>query len=442
MKIFTVLTIGFNNIFTIPSNINNDEITTNKQSLIRNKRQNNKIYNFEIKNLQKVRFHFGDRVTWPTTRLIEVNIKKEDNINLNEKLPEFKNLNDFTFKFIQSEFSNNKNKQDEIRQLITTYGTKVGKKEWVINKKITIKAQGTNLNDYKQDDNTIDYSLICTNDFEIEIKKDSTDIDLPETTINFDGNHKYSDVINNLDYLMIHRGDFDKFNYSYLYWTPIFNFIDTLEKGYYKEFTIKNHGFKDESYFYHKTYTNEDEINNNVLKIKAFNKTLIAGNNYLQLLRGETEIWKYDTANANDYYLIKYLFGTLNYLNVKFSFLRYDPELKNDIYLYFKNNIPSINNSEYKNVFDEIYEILGNFFSSLFYATFDMDEKTHTEIDFKGVDNYKKDYFIQIGFFYRSLITFYPKKYLINVTGNSELLLRSYFFICQIVKLSATKLFF
>ncbi|WP_339025198.1 hypothetical protein [Spiroplasma endosymbiont of Agriotes lineatus] len=57
-----------------------------------------------------------------------------------------------------------------------------------------------------------------------------------------------------------------------------------------------------------------------------------------------------------------------------------------------------------------------------------MDEKTHIEIDFKGVDNYNKDYFIQIGFFYRSLITFYPKKYLINVTGNSELLLRSYFF--------------
>ncbi len=57
-----------------------------------------------------------------------------------------------------------------------------------------------------------------------------------------------------------------------------------------------------------------------------------------------------------------------------------------------------------------------------------MDEKTYTEIDFKGIENYKKDYFIQIGFFYRSLITFYPKKYLINVTGNSELLLRSYFF--------------
>ncbi|WP_375315521.1 hypothetical protein [Spiroplasma endosymbiont of Tipula paludosa] len=126
MKIFTVLTIGFNNIFTIPTNINNKKTTA---QLVRNKREDNKIYDFEIKDLQKVRFHFGDRVTWPTTRLIEVNIKKEDNINLNEKLPEFKNLNDFTFKFIQSEFSNNKNKQDEIRQLITTYGTKVGKKE-------------------------------------------------------------------------------------------------------------------------------------------------------------------------------------------------------------------------------------------------------------------------------------------------------------------------
>ncbi|WP_342264651.1 hypothetical protein [Spiroplasma endosymbiont of Clivina fossor] len=77
---------------------------------------------------------------------------------------------------------------------------------------------------------------------------------------------------------MIHRGDFDKFNYSYLYWTPVFNFIDTLEKGYYKEFTIKNHGFKNESYFYHKTSSSEDEINTNILKIKAFNKTLIAGN--------------------------------------------------------------------------------------------------------------------------------------------------------------------
>ncbi|WP_342263189.1 hypothetical protein [Spiroplasma endosymbiont of Dromius quadrimaculatus] len=429
MKIFTVLTISFNNIFTIPQNINNDKTTA---QLIRNKRESDKIYNFEIENLEKVYFH----LLRDKNRVGEINMYQKDNINLNKKLPELKNLNKLIFLFTK-EFYNNQDKQDKITKLITTYGQKITDPNgpnikphelWIINKKITIKAQSTKLETWDNSDNTIDYTLRNTSNFEIEIKKDSTDIELPTATISFDGNHKYSDVIDNLDYLMIHRGDFDKFNYSYLYWTPVFNFIVTLEKGYYKEFTIKNHGFKNESYFYHKTSNNKNEINNNALKIKAFNKTLIAGNNYLQLLHDESEIWKYDTANANDYYLIKYLFGTLNYLNVKFSFLRYDPDLRNDIYLYFKNNIPSINNSDYKNVFDEIYEILGNFFASLFYATFDMDEKTYTEIDFKGIDNYNKDYFIQIGFFYRSLITFYPKKYLINVTGNSELLLRSYFF--------------
>ncbi|WP_342263080.1 hypothetical protein [Spiroplasma endosymbiont of Dromius quadrimaculatus] len=524
MKIFTVLIISFNNIFTIPQNINNDEMTT--QSLIRNKIESNKVYNFEIKNLEKVNFWILNS----TNSVAEVNIYKKDNSNLNEKLPELKNLNDFTFQFTK-ELQNNQDKQEKIRNLITTHGQKIKEnstyKTWVINKKITIKAHGTDLYNFKDFFDKTNYRLNETNNFEIKIEKDSTDIELPTTITNFDGNHNYSDVIDNLDYLMIHRGDFDKFNYSYLYWTPVFNFIDTLEKGYYKEFMIKNHGFKDESYFYHKNSTilpdseiidptnatkievikkikkklneainnltgvnnaiegidynteikdndnnylderatfdlttdnvadrtftvkftatetstqlqgtntikmvipKQEDTNDNVLKIKAFNKTLIAGNNYLQLLHGETEIWKYDTKKANDYYLIKYLFGTLNYLNVKFSFLRHDPELRNDIYLYFKNNIPSINSNNYKNTFDEIYEILGNFFASLFYATFDMDEKTHTEIDFKSVENYKKDYFIQIGFFYRSLITFYPKKYLINVTGNSELLLRSYFF--------------
>ncbi|WP_342263576.1 hypothetical protein [Spiroplasma endosymbiont of Clivina fossor] len=421
MKIFTMIIISFNNIFTIPPNINNDEITT--QALIRNKRQNNKVYDFEIKGLKKVEFWISN------TKIVRVQIYKKDNSNLNEKLPELKNLNNFTFLFTQK-FQNNQDKQEKIRKLITTHGTKIENEDdkWVINKKITIKAQGTELNVWTNNNLTKDYFLEKINDFEIEIEKDSTDIELPTTTTNFDGNHNYNDVIENLDYLMIHRGDFDKFNYSYLYWTPVFNFIDTLEKGYYKEFMIKNYGFKNESYFYHKTSTDLNNINENILKIKAFNKTLIAGNNYLQLLHGEKEIWKYDTVNANDYYLIKYLFGVLNYLNIRFSFLRYDPELRNDIYLYFKNNIRTINGNNYKNIFDEIYEILGNFFASLFYATFDMDEKTHTEINFKGVENYKKDYFIQIGFFYRSLITFYPKKYLINVIGNSELLLRSYFF--------------
>ncbi|WP_342262475.1 hypothetical protein [Spiroplasma endosymbiont of Dromius quadrimaculatus] len=529
MKIFTVLIIGFNNIFITPQNIKNDKITT--QSLIRNKRQSNKVYDFEIRNLKKIRF-LTERQDHD---LLKVEIRTEENINANidKQLPNLKNVKIFSLEF-NAELVNNRIKQKDFQKITNTYGTKIDTSglnfyTWMINipnKTIRIKAQGTELLTFEHDD-TNNYRLNKTNNFEIEIEKDSTDIELPTTTTDFDGNHNYNDVVDNLDYLMIHRGDFDKFNYSYLYWTPVFNFIDTLEKGYYKEFTIKNHGFKDESYFYHKTSTilpnseiidptnatkievikkikkrlnekinnlagvnnaiegidynteikdndnnylddsttfdlttdnvadrtftvkftaietstqlqgtntikmvipKQDDNNDNVLKIKAFNKTLIAGNNYLQLLHGENEIWKYDTTRANDYYLIKYLFGTLNYLNVKFSFLRYDPDLKNDIYLYFKNNIPSINNSDYKNVFDEIYEILGNFFASLFYATFDMDEKTHTEIDFKGVGNYNKDYFIQIGFFYRSLITFYPKKYLINITGNSELLLRSYFF--------------
>ncbi|WP_342224269.1 hypothetical protein [Spiroplasma endosymbiont of Asaphidion curtum] len=216
MKIFTMLIISFNNIFTIPQNINNDKITT---QLVRNKREDNKIYDFEIKNLQKVKFHFSPSKNY----LTQVQINKIDNNNLNEKLPELRYLNNLSFKFTQ-ELQNNQSKQNKIRQLITTHGQEIteinGFKFWVINKKITIKAQGTNLTNFKESviNNIWDYTLNSTNDFEIETKKESTDIEFPTTTTNFDGNHKYSDIIDNLDYLMIHRGDFDKFNYSYLYW--------------------------------------------------------------------------------------------------------------------------------------------------------------------------------------------------------------------------------
>ncbi|WP_375315324.1 hypothetical protein [Spiroplasma endosymbiont of Tipula paludosa] len=425
MKIFTVLTIGFNNIFTIPQNINNDKATA--QSLIRSKRQNNESYELNLKKSKlTLKSSKDDNSKWNQKWEIKVNVENEF---MPKNLPPRMKLNGWEFyvdkndkitlpilKSLEYDLNWEKNSEPrywENKDFLSYQNKKL--------KNIKMKVQEWDKNERYAKWKILEF------DAQSEIKP-STDIDLPEKTTKFDGNHNYNDVLDNLDYLMIHRGDFDKFNYSYLYWTPVFNFIDTLEKGYYKEFTIKNHGFKDESYFYHKTSSDKNVVNENVLKIKAFNKTLIAGNKYLQLLHGETEIWKYNTVNTNDYYLIKYLFGTLNYLNVRFSFLRYDPNLKNDIYLYFKNNIPSINNSDYKNVFDEIYEILGNFFASLFYATFDMDEKTHTEIDFKGVENYKKDYFIQIGFFYRSLITFYPKKYLVNIIGNSELLLRSYFF--------------
>ncbi|WP_215826814.1 hypothetical protein [Spiroplasma endosymbiont of 'Nebria riversi'] len=425
MKIFTVIIISFNNIFTIPQNINNDKSTA--QSLIRSKRQNNKSYELNLKKSKlTLKSSKDDNSKWNQKWEIKVNAENEF---MHKKLPPRMKLNDWEFyvdkndkitlpilKSLEYDLNWEKNSEPrywENKDFLSYQNKKL--------KNIKMKVQEWDKNERYAKWKILEFNA------QSEIKS-STDIDLPEKTIKFDGNHNYNDVVDNLDYLMIHRGDFDKFNYSYLYWTPVFNFIDTLEKGYYKEFTIKNHGFKDESYFYHKTSSNKNVVNENVLKIKAFNKTIIAGNKYLQLIHGENEIWKYGTTNSNDYYLIKYLFGTLNYFNVRFSFLRYDPDLKNDIYLYFKKNIPSINNSDYKNVFNEIYEILGNFFASLFYATFDMDEKTHTEIDFKGVENYKKYYFIQIGFFYRSLITFYPKKYLVNIIGNSELLLRSYFF--------------
>ncbi|WP_342189706.1 hypothetical protein [Spiroplasma endosymbiont of Dilophus febrilis] len=430
MKIFTVLIISFNNIFTIPQNINNDKSTA--QSLIRSKRQNNESYELNLKKSKlTLKSSKDDNSKWNQKWEIKVNVENEF---IPKNLPPRMKLNDWEFyvdkndkitlpilKSLEYDLNWEKNSEPrywENKDFLSYQNKKL--------KNIKMKVQEWDKNERYAKWKILEFNA------QSEIKP-STDIDLSEKTTKFDGNYNYNDVVDNLDYLMIHRGDFDKFNYSYLYWTPVFNFIDTLEKGYYKEFTIKNYGFKNESYFYHKTSSDKNVVNENVLKIKAFNKTLIAGNKYLQLLHGENEIWKYGTTNSNDYYLIKYLFGTLNYLNVRFSFLRYDPDLKNDIYLYFKNNIPSINNSDYKNVFNEIYEILGNFFASLFYATFDMDEKTHTEIDFKGVENYKKDYFIQIGFFYRSLITFYPKKYLVNIIGNSELLLRSYFFRSRLV---------
>ncbi|WP_215826010.1 hypothetical protein [Spiroplasma endosymbiont of 'Nebria riversi'] len=418
MKIFTMLIISFNNIFITPQNINNDKTTV--QSLIRNKRESEKTYVLNLSNVKiQITYNYNDKY-----EIDFYNTKKEEIINVPKWL-KYDGTSSCEENWRPNcglkslHFEKNDIVWNELKRLkITIKNDKMFDKTEFIASNIHVKIANETI-----------ATPIKILSFKAETQtKPTTDIDLPEATTRFDGTHNYTDIIDNLDYLMIHRGDFDKFNYSYLYWTPVFNFIDTLEKGYYKEFAIKNHGFKDESYFYHKTSSDKNVVNENILKIKAFNKTLIAGNNYLQLLHGEAEIWKYNTKSTNDYYLIKYLFGTLNYLNVKFSFLRYDPELRNDIYLYFKNKISSINNSDYKNVFNEIYEILGNLFASLFYATFDMDKKTHTKIDFKGVDNYNKDYFIQIGFFYRSLITFYPKKYLINVTGNSELLLRSYFF--------------
>ncbi len=64
-----------------------------------------------------MRFHSGNFHYLPpgTTKFIEVNINKKDNSNLNEKLPELKNLRNFNFKFIKSEFYNNQSKRHNFK---------------------------------------------------------------------------------------------------------------------------------------------------------------------------------------------------------------------------------------------------------------------------------------------------------------------------------------
>ncbi|WP_215826213.1 hypothetical protein [Spiroplasma endosymbiont of 'Nebria riversi'] len=69
---------------------------------------------------------------------------------------------------------------------------------------------------------------------------------LPTTITKNDGEYQYNQFQDKLDYLMIQRRDFDKFNYSYLYWVPIFNFFDDNFK-YMSEISIKLNGFKQNS---------------------------------------------------------------------------------------------------------------------------------------------------------------------------------------------------
>ncbi|WP_338981891.1 hypothetical protein [Spiroplasma endosymbiont of Eupeodes luniger] len=71
---------------------------------------------------------------------------------------------------------------------------------------------------------------------------------LPTAITKNDGEYQYNQFQDKLDYLMIQRRDFDKFNYSYLYWVPIFNFFDDNFK-YMSEISIKLNGFKQNSKF-------------------------------------------------------------------------------------------------------------------------------------------------------------------------------------------------
>ncbi len=172
MKIFTMIIISFNNIFTVPQNINNDKATS---QLIRNKRQSDKIYNFEIRNLEKIRF-LTERQDHD---LLKVEIRTEENINANidKQLPNLKNVKIFSLEF-NAELVNNIIKQKDFQKITNTYGTKIDTSglnfyTWMINipnKTIRIKAQGTELLTFEHDD-TNNYRLNKTNNFEVEMKK-------------------------------------------------------------------------------------------------------------------------------------------------------------------------------------------------------------------------------------------------------------------------------
>ncbi len=136
-----------------------------------------------------------------------------------------------------------------------------------------------------------------------------------------------------LDYLMIQRRDFDKFNYSYLYWVPIFNFFDDNFK-YISEMSIKLNGFKQNSKF---TLIRSFEPENslyffdslefssfgNVFRIKISLGMITFYENDKQLIKF---IWK----NGFTEDFINVLFGQINYYDNTFHFLRYDDKLKID----------------------------------------------------------------------------------------------------------------
>ncbi|WP_342277766.1 hypothetical protein [Spiroplasma endosymbiont of Nephrotoma flavescens] len=315
-----------------------------------------------------------------------------------------------------------------IKDFFQKYGTfqSIGsKKIYTIPKVVDIVIKLRNLSPY---------SLIF---FSAEIplpEKDNEQL-LPTEITKNDGEYQYNQFQDKLDYLMIQRRDFDKFNYSYLYWVPIFNFFDDNFK-YMSEMSIALNGFKQNSKF---TLIRSFEPENSlyffdILEFSSFNDMF-----RIEIVLGMVTFY------LNDEQLIKFrwldgwtkdfintFFGQINYYGNTFDFLRYDDKLKSDFkdfMLYYQKNltIDFING-----LFNKIYKVLGDFFVQFFYASFDMDDSTYVELDYKGMKQIPKNV-LQMGFFYRSLITFYPKQYLINfgstIENSKNMIFRSYFFV-------------
>ncbi|WP_342263875.1 hypothetical protein [Spiroplasma endosymbiont of Clivina fossor] len=258
---------------------------------------------------------------------------------------------------------------------------------------------------------------------------------LPTEITKNDGEYQYNQFQDKLDYLMVQRRDFDKFNYSYLYWVPIFNFFDDNFK-YMSEMSIELNGFKQNSKF---TLTRSFEPENSLYFFDNLEFSSFSDVFRIEISLGMVTFY------LNDKQLIKFIwhdgwnedfinvfFGQINYYGNTFHFLRYDDKLKTDFKDFMFFYLKDLSNQYYFNLFDKIYKVLGGFFTQFFYASFDMDASTYVELDYKGMQQIPKNV-LQMGFFYRSLITFYPKQYLINfgstLENSKNMIFRSYFFV-------------
>ncbi|WP_342262685.1 hypothetical protein [Spiroplasma endosymbiont of Dromius quadrimaculatus] len=258
---------------------------------------------------------------------------------------------------------------------------------------------------------------------------------LPSEITKKDGEYQYNQFQDKLDYLMVQRRDFDKFNYSYLYWVPIFNFFDDNFK-YMSEMSIKLNGFKQNSKF---TLIRSFEPENSLYFFDSLEFSSFSDVFRIEISLGMVTFY------LNDKQLIKFIwkkgwtedfinvfFGQISYYDNTFHFLRYDDKSKIDFKDFMFFYLKDLTSKYYFNLFDKIYKILGGFFTQFFYASFDMDASTYVELDYKGMQQIPKNV-LQMGFFYRSLITFYPKQYLINfgstVENSKNMIFRSYFFV-------------
>ncbi|WP_342190105.1 hypothetical protein [Spiroplasma endosymbiont of Dilophus febrilis] len=265
---------------------------------------------------------------------------------------------------------------------------------------------------------------------------------LPTEITKNDGEYQYTQFQDKLDYLMIQRRDFDKFNYSYLYWVPIFNFFDDNFK-YMSEISIKLNGFKQNSKFslsrknsypsgfIEKVIFRELSFSSfgDVITIKTEHGSIMGNNEFLE--NGKL-LWKFGSRTSFGGDFIDTFFGQVNYYGNTFHFLRYDDKLKFDFKDFMLHYQKDLTIDFINDLFDKIYKILGGFFVQFFYASFDMDASTYVELDYKGMQQIPKNV-LQMGFFYRSLITFYPKQYLINfgstIENSKNMIFRSYFFV-------------